>query len=428
MLHAQSRMHGRVLDADSRAGSEGVHIRVIGSSVVAVSGSDGSFHLDVGTVERLDLELTRVGHSSLRRTVLREEWVGEGKVVVFELQRAYIDLPAVTVERPAPEVIYGRSDLHVGDHHANAEGMWVLTYERPQLWHREAEAGKRVFRDARLHLLDTSFVEQCSIRLPEDVVGLRYDHEQRTIVEGLSKAWFAELREGEIHLVPVELEYLHGAVLPWTDSIPGVLLGSTFNNTFPAFDHIAFHTSSQEMEAICAVEDTRLMELFRSQYKYMSGRDKVIAMDMELETGIDREIIAGYMTEFHRDPYFDPPYAPLFVVNDTLCVFDHFKEKVRRFTIDLRPVDEVPISHHKDKAWRTRLIQDPATGAVHAVFARGVSTWLRTVDPSSGALGPIRMLTYRFPEDVQVYDGHVYYVYRTFGSLQRRTLYREPIQ
>ena len=153
----------------------------------------------------------------------------------------------------------------------------------------------------------------------------------------------------------------------------------------------------------------------------------MIAMDLEIETGIDREIIAGYMTEFHRDPYFDAPYAPLFVVNDTLCVFDHFKERVRRFTKELRPIDEVPITYHQDRDWRSCLLLDQATGAVYAVFARGVKAWLRRVDTSTGDLGPVQAMTFRFPEDIQVHDGYIYYVYRPFGSLQRRTLYREPM-
>ena len=422
----QGALRGVVKSGEEGGGVEGVHIKLVGTKQLAISGKDGRFDLYPGNEDSIELELTHIAYVPVRRTVQASEWEG-GAEVVFTLLRSSIELPAVTITRSAPEVVYSREDLHVGDYHVNASGMWVLTYERPQLWHREAEAGRRVFRDARLHLLDTGFVERCSIRIPGEVVGLRSDHEQRAIVEGVDKAWFAEPREGEIQLSGVELEVLHSAVLPWTDSIPQRMLGSTFSRTFPAFDHIAYHTVRKESDLICAVEDTFLMQLFRSQYKYMSGRDKVIAMDMEIETGIDREIIAGYMTEFHRDIYFDAPYAPLFVVNDTLCVFDHYKERVRRFTKDLQPVDEIPITYHRDRDWRTRLLQDQATGAVYAVFTRGVKAWLRRVDTSTGELGPVQAMTYRFPEDVQVHNGHIYYVYRPFGSLQRRTLYREPM-
>ena len=41
---------------------------------------------------------------------------------------------------------------------------------------------------------------------------------------------------------------------------------------------------------------------------------------------------------------------------------------------------------------------------------------------------PTPGITHRYPEKVQVYDGGVYYIHRAQGSLQKRTLYREPLR
>ena len=160
----------------------------------------------------------------------------------------------------------------------------------------------------------------------------------------------------------------------------------------------------------------------------MSGHDKVVAMDLERELGVDREVIAGYMTAFYNDPYFDVPYAPLFVVHDTLCVFDHYRERIRRFAPDLTVLGETALTYDKERAWKNKLLQDAVDGRIYAVFARSVHTWLREVDPKTGELGRVITLTYPFPEEVQVHDGHAYYVYRPYGSLQHRTLYREALR
>lgn len=420
-------LRGIVLDSATLAPLEGVHVALVGQERSVLTGQGGRFMIPVGANRAVELELTFTGYAVLQRTIPATE-EGEAKELVLLMRQQVIELAPAVIQRQAPEVVYQRADLHVGDYFANDDGLWILTYERPQLWHREGEAGKQVFRDARLHLLDTNFIECCSIRLSGEVVRLQHDHAQRVIVEGMKEAWVVAFQEGEVALRTIDLTTLEKAVLPWTDSIQGVLLGSTYSTTYPAFDHIAYNAGTSETKAICAVEDTRLMDLFRSQYKYMSGRDKVIAMDLAIETGYDPEVIAGYMTEFYKDIYFDPPYAPLFVVNDTLCVFDHYKERIRRFRPDLTVVDEVPITHQKDRTWRTRLLQDPTDGTVYAQFARNLHTWLRTVDPSTGKLGTRRSLTHPFPEEVQVHDRHVYYVYRPYGSLQRRTLYREALR
>ncbi|HRH69007.1 MAG TPA: carboxypeptidase-like regulatory domain-containing protein [Flavobacteriales bacterium] len=431
VLHAGAqgdvRLGGVVLDSLTRAPLEGVHVALRGQERSVLTGREGRFTINTSAGKAVELELTFTGYAITRRWVTIAE-LSDPKDLVLTMRQQAIELAPAEVRRQAPQVVYQRTDLHVGDYFANDEGLWILTYERPQLWHREAEVGKQVLRDARLHLLDTNFVECCSVRLPGEVVRLHHDHGQRVVVEGMKEGWVAAFRKGEIVLQPIDLGTLEQAVLPWTDSIQGVLLGSTFSATYPAFDHIAYNAGTSETKAICGVEDKHLMDLFRSQYKYMSGRDKVIAMDLAIETGHDPEVIAGYMTEFYKDIYFDPPYAPLFVVHDTLCVFDHYKERIRRFRPDLSVVDEVPITHQNERAWRTRLLQDPTDGTVYAQFAKNLHTWLRSVDPSTGKLGDDRSLTHPFPEDVQVHNGHVYYVYRPYGSLQRRTLYREALR
>ncbi len=338
-----------------------------------------------------------------------------------------ISLDPATV-RPGPQVVYQRDDLHVGAFHVNDEGLWVLVYERPQLWHRESEAGARVLRGARLHLLDTLFNEKHAVVLPGAARALHHDHRGRPVAEGERDAWLAAAGEQGIHLSAIGREQLHSYMLPWTDSIPGRLLGSNLTPTYPAFDHVAYMPATKQSEVICSVTDAHLLELFRSQYKYMSGRDKVIAMDLALELGTDAETVAGYMTAFHKDIYYEVPYAPLFVVRDTLCVFDRYKGAIRRFDAGLNDLAEVPLAKERYRDRWKRLLQDPASERVYALYNSGPRTMLRTIDVITGRMGDPVVLTHPFPEEVQVHDGYAYYVYRAFGSLQRRTLYREALR
>jgi len=420
-------LHGLVMDAATERPLADAHVQVKGVQLVAVTSGTGGFELVLAHAKAVVLVVSRVGYTAEERKVSAYE-LATGEPVVIRMLPRTVELPAVTIKRPAPEVVYQREDLHVGDYLTNSEGVWVLTYERPKLVHRHDEQGKQVYREGRLHLLGTDLVERSSVRLPTDVCRLRQDAAHRVVVEGTRCAWVAMESGGELVLEEISLKTMREHVIPWTDSIAGQLLGSNFDRTFPAFDHFAFDVLSQGSRPICTVQDDFRMELFRSQYKYMSGHDKVVAMDMALETGVDAEIIAGYMTGFYNDIYFKAPYAPLFVVRDTLCVFDHYQERIRRFLPDLTEVDAVPITYHRERTWKTRLIQDRADGSVYAVYARNLRTWLREVDTTSGKLGPERLLDHPGPEEVQVHDGHAYFIYRPFGSLQHRTLYRQAIE
>ena len=402
-----------------------VHVSDRNSGQLKVSDEKGTVLFDRITVP-VKLHFSHVSYVDTTIIFRSEDITGKG-ILIVHLRPLMVFLPEVDVTRPGPEVVYQRKDLHVGAYHVNADGVWVLVYDRPQLWHRQENAGQQILRGARLYLLDTLFRERAVHRFSTDVRGMHRDHLQRPIVEGERIAWIAEARNDAIALGMVDRDTLHGAILPWTDTLGGKLLGNDLDRTFPEFDHLAYDPVSDRIIPFCTVTDRHVLQLFRSEYKYMSGRDKVIAMDLELETGIDREIIAGYMTGFYNNIYFSVPYAPSFVVNDTIFIFDHTTERIRRFDRDLSSLDEIPMTHHNDRSWKRVVLQDPATKRIYSLHTKGSRTSVREIDLSTGEMGRSFTLTHPFPEEVKIHDGHVWYVYRPYGSTQRRTLYREHL-
>ena len=153
-------------------------------------------------------------------------------------------------------------------------------------------------------------------------------------------------------------------------------------------------------------------------------------MNLAADLGVEKEVVAGYMTGFSRNIWFKPLYAPLFVVGDTLLVFDHVRSRLRKYDRAFRQVGEVVLTYQGNadgKFWSGRLLQDVAGQQVYALFRRSGTNWLRTIDPITGSLGDRIRLTNAYPDRVQVYGGQVYYIWRPFGSLQKRTIYRERV-
>ncbi len=340
------------------------------------------------------------------------------------------ELDPVVVVRPKPEVVFQRADLHAADLLINEEGIWVLAYEHPRMLRSEGDAGKEILRDVRLVLLDSSYREYASCPVPEEVLGLRRDLHNTVVIEGTSRAFGVARTTDDIELVPFGLQDLRDKVLPWTDSIPGWVLGSNSDKVMPVFDHLAYDPVGDSMRVVCTVMDTFMLSLFRSEYKYLKGPEKVVAMNLASELGVDKEVVAGYMSGFQHNVWFKPVYAPLFVVGDTMLVFDHASAQLRKFNRELKEIGRVPLpylSKVEGRDWSGRVMQDRARGALFAVFERNGYQWLRTIDPATGKLGERTRLSYRYPERTQVFDGHVYYVYRPFESLQKRSIYREKL-
>jgi len=376
--------------------------------------------------------IVRFAHVSYRPLEVRipEASREEGPWMVHIVPRD-IHLMPITVGRAEPEIIYQRPDLHAADLLINDEGLWVLAYEHPRMLRAEGDASKEILRDVRLVLLDTAYHEVASCPVPEDVFGLRHDLRNAVVIEGTRHAFGVGHIGDDLVLAPFGLEELRHAVLPWTDTIPHWIVGSNANASYPALDHLAFDPLNDSTRKICSVVDTFMMDLFRSEYKYLKGPEKVAAMNLAADLGVEKEVVAGYMTSFSRNVWYKPLYAPLFVVGDTLLVFDHVRWRIRKFDRSFEGAGEVALPYQaksEGRYWSGNLLQDRATQQVHAVFQRNGTVWLRSIDPVTGALGGPFRLANSYPERVQVHAGRVYYIWRPYGSLQKRTVYREQME
>lgn len=430
VTHGQSFAQ-KVLVLDSLDGTPVAYMDVWSNGVpIPATDVNGRTSVPWNGVSSITISFTQVGFGTQQR-ILGPRTVLEKDVWVVRLKPKDFRLAPLSVGRAAPEPVFQRPDLHAADLLINDEGAWVLAYEHPRMLRAQGDAGKEILRDVRLVLLDTTFKEVASCPVPEDVFGLRHDLRNDVLIEGTRHAFGAGRKGDELVLLPFGLEELRKAVLPWTDSIPGNMVGSNADPTFPALDHLAFDPLHDTTRMICSVVDTFMMDLFRSEYKYMRGSDKVIAMNLAADLGVDKETVAGYMNGFSHNIWFRPVYAPLFVVGDTLLVFDHVRWRLRKFTRDLKAAGEVPLTYGakaEGRYWANSVIQDRVTQRTYAVFQRYGTVWLRSIDPITGILGDPFRLASEYPERVQVHGGKVYYIWRPSGSLQKRTVYRERIE
>lgn len=428
-LAGQELLRGIVLDSADGSAVVDAQVGWAGEGVAAVTDDEGRFTITVRNAGTL-LEVTHVAYRTQRIAFPGAKGLEAGRWVVWLGARTIMLAPA-EVRRPLPEVIFQRDDLHAADLFVNHDGLWVLAYERPRMLRAEGEQGREILRDVRLVLLDTLHTERASLPMHEDVLGLHHDLRDMPIVRGATQAYGASYHGHGLALHPFPLEKLDGAVLPWTDSIPGWVLGTSKDDVQPRVDHVGLEPRTDSSALVATVVDSLMMALFRSEYKYLSGRDKVVAMDLARELRTDPEVVAGYMAGFDRNIWFKPVYAPMFVVGDTIVVFDHYRGRLRKYDGSFKACGEVPIVHHLARAgrdWQGRILQDGRTGALHAQYERYGQGWLQRIDPHTGRPGAITRLTYRYPEKVQVYDGDVYYIHRPQGSLQKRTLYRERLR
>lgn len=233
----------------------------------------------------------------------------------------------------------------------------------------------------------------------------------------------------QIEVSPIPKEYFNAYIKPIVDSNQSKLYFTNFNPNYPAFDYYSFETKDSVYQHLCEVKDNLMMELYRSEFKYVDVRIKIWAKEKEKETGIDKEIWVG-MNYFTNSIYYKELYAPLFQLRDTFYLFDHYQNQLFSFDKNGSKIDSLPIYYHLQpnvNGWKKQIIQDFETGELFLCFEQGGKMKLRHFDVSTGKLSAAIELHFKYPQEVQIRNNIAYYIYRPYESIQKKYLYSERL-
>jgi hypothetical protein len=198
---------------------------------------------------------------------------------------------------------------------------------------------------------------------------------------------------------------------------------------YPAFDYFALDQIDSSYRKIIHIEDPLMMELYRSEYKWVYVRTRLWAKQKEIETGVDAQIWVG-ANYFTQSIYYKVPFAPLFKIQDSIYVLDFQSDQMTVYT----PMGEVSrrtpllFHYHKDKTgWKRVILKDESTQALYALFEKDGISMLGKIDLTTGKIVSKHRLYHKYVEKIRIHHGNVYYIYRPFESIQKRFLYKERL-
>jgi hypothetical protein len=128
--------------------------------------------------------------------------------------------------------------------------------------------------------------------------------------------------------------------------------------------------------------------------------------------------------------YAQPIYCPLFKVNSGFVLFDFINDSINIYKDNGEILDRVKVSFHKTKLFR-KIHYDKAQDLFYAEFNKKGIVNLSKIDIETGLIRGSQeiKLDFLFPEDVSVYNGKAYFLYRkryaSFGDY--KTIYYLPI-
>ncbi len=317
-----------------------------------------------------------------------------------------------------PKKVFGSPDYSVADFEFyDTSKIVLLTYNKNQK------------KGSVLRLIDSTLKVLDSYYIDEETIELKKDYRGNIHLITKNNVYWISINNDVFSIFKEDANFYYRFLAPVIDTLYDKIYYTNYSDLFPAFNYIEFNKTDSTYKTLIAVIDEPMMEQYRAEFKFVDVRTQLWAHRKELETGIDKEIWVG-ATSFTNSLYYEPLYAPLFVQNDSVYVFDHYKNKMFKYTAQSKVADSLSINYHlasRKSGWEQPLIQDKQAKKIYALFMRGGYTYLSLIDLNTGAVKKTFKLYYKYIEKIQIINDEVYYIYRPFESTQKKYIYKENV-
>ncbi len=413
-------LQGTVYDKESGKVLDKASVQILNSGFATTTDKNGHFLLVLLRTKHLALKFS---HLSYQSTVKECDTDSSSDTLSFRvyMNRKVFSIDSVTiVAHPHPDTVFGSPKFSIQDFEFYENGYLLLSFDK--------KTDKPYVRlaDQSQHILGSVFV-------PDPIAEVKeFYRDYMGYVNLLCKKniYRILIRNNAPLLASLPPEDYNALVKPVIDTLKGQLLFSNYSPDFPLFTYFSYYTHDSTHKEITTIENADLMHAYRFEYYSMKPREKLLARNIAAEYGIDKHRAAALISGFTQSMYYEPLYAPLFVIGDTLHVFDHYRDYLFHFNRYGQKTDSVKINYHHPKNWRewkNCMVKDIINNDIYAIYSHNGHQYLKQLNYRSGKEEGMYKIIHHSAGKIKVRDGYIYYIYRPFESLQEKFLYRERI-
>ncbi len=333
-------------------------------------------------------------------------------------QKTY-DLPTLSVsDQRIVDTVFGSWKYSIADFEFIDDRIVVLTY-------------KNSLEKATLRLIDKSKKVLSSFELPDEAQKFYKDYMGYVNVMCVDHIYRITIVNDALHLASLPVEDYKKFIMPCVDSAHNSIYFSNYQRDYPEFTYYAYNSSEKEFKTIKKVGDPEVLHGYNMEYYFLPPKERVQVRKIANYYGIDFHRVAASMSGLTSSMYFTPLYSPLFVMDDTICVFDHSSNAIFKYDSRLKQVDSISIDYNHPKAWRewkNEVIIDKEANAAYALYQKNGFYYLKRINMQTGKIISSFKLSNQYVEKVKIKDDYVYYIYRPFESLQEKFVYKELIK
>lgn len=410
---------GKVFDRDSLKKLNHVSVRVNNSTFATETDRNGQFDLLLPKVKHITLVFSCVGYKKEVREINPEKQ--DSVYLSVSLKATPFELITVDINaKPKPDTVFGTQKFSIIDFDFYEDKYFLLTEDK--------KTNKQFVR-----LADESETLLHSLPIPTEAgkaKDIYRDFMGYSNVICEKKIYRLLVLNDKLYLASLPVEDYNALVKPVIDTINSQLLFSNYSRNYPLFNYFSYNLNDSSKKEVHTVEDEDLMHAYRFEYYSLKPREKLIAREIAQEYGVDKHIAAAMISGFTQTMFYTPLYAPLFIVSDTICIFDHYKDCLYHYNRKAEKIDSVKINYHHPKnwkEWKNLMVKDFTENSIYAVYDNSGHKYLKMINIRNGKEEGKYSIIHYSADKIRIRDGYIYYIYRPFQSLQEKYLYKEKI-
>ena len=420
-LSQKSTIHifGKVTDFDTKKPLSHVNIAVENTIIGTTTDKQGTFKLKVKNRNNFTLAFSYIGYEPFSKKVKANQ-LTDTLFINAELLFKPNVLDTFSVSSVShPDTVFGSAFFSIADFEISQDKFIFLTYE------------KRLEKGSKVALIADEKTLISQVEIPAKAKELFKDFLGNINVICENSVYSVTVEDKKIELTELPFEKFNSQLKPVVDTLEHKLVYSDYSPNLPHFDYYALNLLDTTKIHFKQVKDKPLEREYRFEYYYLKPKDKLMARKIAAKTGFDKHDVAAAMTNFSNSLYYQPLYAPLFVIDDTVMIFDHYENKLFKYDEFATLLDSVSINYHQLKSslkWKRKVIKDEQNDKIYTLYEKNGYAYLRKIDTESGQ--PINnfKLFHRYVEKIKIKNDYIYYIYRPFESLQKKFLYKELIR
>jgi len=414
-------LKGHIHDAATGQVIPHAFVKVLSSTYVAETKGDGSFELRLPRKLHYSILVQHVAyHKKMRELDVEEKTDTVNLDISLKMNVYILDSVAIRAVHP-PDTLVGNPKYSIYDFDFYEDKYLLLT-------------AAHALTKAEVRLVDDGGITYAVTVIPEaagEAKEFYHDFMGYTNVFCEHALYRIRVINQEIVLAALPMEDYNSLVKPILDTLDGQIIFSDYWREYPSFNYYTYDQKDSSRHLICNVTNEDLMHAYNFEYYSMPSKNKLAARRLAMELHTDKHITAALMSGFTQSMFYEPLFAPLYVVEDTMCVFDHYKDLLFHFDRRGNKLDSMKINYHHPKNWREwkrLMVMDPLENKIYAIYDRNGHKYIKYINNHNGQAQGQYTLQFHSAEKMKVRDGFVYYIYRPFDSTQERFLYREMIK